>query len=316
MRSNPFIPAWSLFLASGLAAGGNENQWVSNENQRFPNENQGFLMKIICFPIRAFGGISPRAGSFGNTVRSVGPSSVAAFGLSVRSRLRVRSGTRCGPYFLLRSLRSVCRFVPACGVVRARGSVRHSFFCRLVLIQRLRQTSISISISISLYIYIYIYRERERYCIRHVYGDPRYRILADHAAIHIHAHGQPVTHLRSHLGSRKALPSSQSTSNRDRRMSGPLPREKLPRDIRVPGALTTQVIEACILSVELRNLRGMWHKVKARTRPKSRERASRARRVRPKAPALAPSWRSTFAGAVPLEMSCFSRCGRRRLASD
>ena len=39
-------------------------------------------------------------------------------------------------------------------------------------------------------------------------------------------------------------------------MSGPLPRVKLPRDIRVPGALTTQVIEACILSVELRNLRG------------------------------------------------------------
>ena len=33
-------------------------------------------------------------------------------------------------------------------------------------------------------------------------------------------------------------------------------RVKLPRDIRVPGALTTQLVEARILSVELRNLRG------------------------------------------------------------
>ena len=39
-------------------------------------------------------------------------------------------------------------------------------------------------------------------------------------------------------------------------MSEPLPRAKLPRDIRTVGVLTNQVVEACILSVDLRNLRG------------------------------------------------------------
>ena len=72
------------------------------------------------------------AGSFRHTVRSVVPSSVAAFGVSVRSCLRVRPGSRSGPSFLLLSLRSVFRSVPACGFVRAHGSVRHSFFGRCV----------------------------------------------------------------------------------------------------------------------------------------------------------------------------------------
>ena len=39
-------------------------------------------------------------------------------------------------------------------------------------------------------------------------------------------------------------------------MSEPLPRAKLPRDIRLPGVLTNQVVEACILSVMLRTLKG------------------------------------------------------------
>ena len=39
-------------------------------------------------------------------------------------------------------------------------------------------------------------------------------------------------------------------------MSEPLHRVKLPRDLRTVGVLTNQVVEACILSVALRNLRG------------------------------------------------------------
>ena len=50
-------------------------------------------------------------------------------------------------------------------------------------------------------------------------------ILADHATIHIHAHIQPHTHLRCHLASRKVLPSSQSTSTRDRFLPVPSPQD-------------------------------------------------------------------------------------------